>query len=82
MLTRWFFIRCPTCNQFWGEEGSHQPGERLVTRCLLCQRLVAIAFGLAPVGGLAIASVTDVATGKAGDWSPLLDARAHWKEVN
>ncbi|MCC6129835.1 MAG: hypothetical protein IT186_07885 [Acidobacteria bacterium] len=82
MSTPWFAIRCPTCGQFWGEEGSHAPGEQIVRRCLLCQREVTILYGLASTGGLAITAVNDVGTGRAGDWSPLLDARVHWREVN
>lgn len=82
MPTPWFAIRCPTCGQFWGEEGSHHPGEQHATRCLLCQRHVTIAFGRAASGVLAVTSDTDEKNGRAGDWAPLLGARVHGREVN
>ncbi len=82
MATPWFFIRCPACEGFWGERGSFPPDGSLVTPCLHCGRDISIEFVIGPNGALAIASVIDFSTMRHGDWSPLLDARVHRREVN
>ena len=81
MAHPWFFIRCPTCERFWGERGRFPPDE-IVTPCLLCRRNVVIRFGFDGAGRLAIEGVSDEATGQPGGWSPLLDRRVHRTEVN
>lgn len=78
----WFYIRCPTCRRFWGERGCFPPEHNIITPCLTCHRPVAISFGFGGTGKLIVVSVADAESGKAGDWSPLLDSRVHWKEVN
>lgn len=82
MPTPWFFIRCPVCGEFWAEDGDHRAGETFATACLLCTRLVTIVFGLATDGTLAVSSVTEVDTGRRGEWSRLLDTKVHWRDVN
>ncbi len=82
MAHPWFFIRCPTCRQFWGERGHHQPGSQIVVPCAFCHRQVVILFGRSRLGVLVITHVSDAVTGVRGEWSPLLDNAVHWKEVN
>ncbi len=82
MVHPWFFIRCPTCANFWGERGCFPPGNEIITPCLHCRREVAITYRLEPSGVLTIKEVSDLANGRRGGWSPLLDRRVHWKEVN
>ena len=82
MATPWFFIRCPACGRYWGEQGRFPPDGSLLTPCLNCGRDISIEFVVTSSGVLTIASVVDLATRRHGDWSPLLDARVHWREVN
>ncbi len=82
MATPWFFIRCPACEGFWGERGRFPPDGSLVTPCLNCGRYISIEFVVGSSGALEIRSVIDFATMRHGDWSPLFDARVHWREVN
>jgi hypothetical protein len=82
MCEPWFLIRCPTCHQFWGERGRRPPEKQIVTPCLLCHRRVVIIFGSTSSSLLTVTHVSDAETGRPGDWSPLLDSRVHWKEVN
>jgi len=82
MAVPWFYIRCPACDKFWGERGRFPPDGSLLTPCLNCGRDISIEFVVASSGELAIESVIDFATMEHGDWSPLLDTRVHWREVN
>ncbi|KAA0255520.1 hypothetical protein FBQ97_00055 [Acidobacteria bacterium ACD] len=82
----WFVILCPACGEFWGERGRVPAegfrSETLVTPCLRCEKDISIEFAYDPSGKLAIESVIDYETMEEGDWSPLLDDRVHWREVN